>query len=107
VVLFGMGDDAHTASIFPGAADLLVALNAQTAYVPFNATGCAVAGKWTQRITLTPHGWRDAARRLLLIRGESKRRVFEDAVASGNAHRFPVLATIMPDSAPLEVFWCP
>ena len=107
VVLLGMGEDAHTASIFPNAADLAATLKASDAYVPFNATGCAVAGNWTQRITLTPHGWHDATRRLLLIRGESKRRVFEDVVASGNAYRYPVLATIMSEAAPLEVFWCP
>lgn len=76
VVIFGMGEDAHTASLFPDAGDLSAALKSQDAYIGFNATGSVVAGKWTQRITLTPHGWQNAARRLLLIRGESKRRVF-------------------------------
>ena len=47
------------------------------------------------------------APRLLLIQGERKRAVFEQAVAAGDRQRWPVLVTL--DSSygtPLDVHWC-
>jgi 6-phosphogluconolactonase len=107
VVLLGMGEDAHTASLFPGAVNLPEALASDDAYVSLDATGCKVAGRWMRRITLTPHGFRTANRRILLIRGETKRQVFERAVERADVIQFPVLSAIVNASAPLDVFWCP
>ncbi len=46
--------------------------------------------------------------RLLLIRGQRKREVFERAVASGDVLQWPILAALAPDNrAPLQVYWCP
>jgi 6-phosphogluconolactonase len=105
VVVFGMGEDGHTASLFPGAPQLDAALDSQDAYTSLDATGCQGAGQWPQRITLTPRGWRDAASRLLLIRGETKKAVFETAIASGDSHKYPVLAAVNVGNASLDVHW--
>jgi len=105
VVVFGMGEDGHTASLFPEASQLNAALNCQDPYTSLDATGCPVAGLWPQRITLTPRGWRDAASRLLIIRGAAKKAVFETAIASGDMHKYPVLAAINVGKAPLDVHW--
>jgi len=48
-----------------------------------------------------------ARRRLLLIRGEAKRRIFERAVQERDAALLPVGAAIRTGTAPLEVHWCP
>jgi len=107
MVVFGMGDDGHTASLFPGSADLPRALASVDPYVALDATGCPVAGQWPRRITLTPAGWRNARHRLLVIRGERKRQVFERAQREQDPLDLPIAAAIEMGSAPLNVHWSP
>lgn len=105
-VVFGMGDDAHTASLFPGAADLPVAFAAEGPYVKFDAHGRPGAGAWPWRITLVPRAWRGADARLLLLRGAGKRAVFERAFAGADVLAVPVLAAVGVDPPSLQVHWC-
>ncbi len=107
LVLYGMGDDGHTASLFPASADLSSALQATAPYVALDASGCPGAGAWPQRITLTPRGWKPARRRLLLLRGANKRRLFERALRERDAQALPICAAIAVGDAPLEVHWAP
>lgn len=104
--VFGMGDDGHTASLFPRAADLPLALDANGPYVIFDARGCPGAGAWPRRITLTPPAWREAGQRILLLRGAAKRAVFDDALAGADALASPVLAAVDVAGPPLQVHWC-
>lgn len=106
-VVFGMGDDGHCASLFPGAADLADALTATQPFVAFDAQGCPVAEPYPLRITLTPSGWRDAQCRLLLVGGARKREVFEQAVAANDPQRFPVVAAVREGRSALQVHWFP
>lgn len=105
-VVFGMGDDAHTASLFPGAQDLQVALAAEGPYVAFDARDRPGAGAWSRRITLVPHAWHSADARLLLLRGTRKRAVFERALAGADVLAAPVLAIVDADVPVLQVHWC-
>lgn len=102
--VFGMGEDGHTASLFPDMAHLDRALESRRDYVAIDAHGCAGAREWPRRISLTPHGIARIPHRLLLLHGERKRMVFEQALESGDVHRWPVLAAL-DGSAPLQVHW--
>jgi len=107
VAVFGMGEDGHTASLFPGMEGLSRTFASPRDYVIVDATGCPGARQWTSRISLTPHGIARIAHRLLLIQGARKRAVFEQAIASDDRERWPVL-TLLESSlgTPLEVHWC-
>lgn len=104
--VFGMGDDAHTASLFPGAPDLPLALAAEGPYVKFDAHGRPGAGAWPWRITLTPRAWQTADVRLLLLRGPVRRRVFERALECADPLATPVFALVDVDGPPLQVHGC-
>lgn len=107
LAVLGMGDDGHTASLFPGAANLDAALASREPYAAIDARGCAGAGQWPQRISLTPAGLAQARRRLLLLRGADKRATFERALEDGDARALPIRLAIDLDGAPLQVLWCP
>lgn len=105
--VLGMGDDGHVASLFPGMHDFQRVLASNRDYVAIDATGCPGARQWPRRISLTPHGLSRIAHRLLLIRGERKRIVFEQALASGDPQRWPVLVALESrHETPLHVHWC-
>ena len=105
VTVLGMGEDGHTASLFPGAVDLATVLKSPTVYAALDATGCPGANQWSQRITLTPAGIALANHRFLLIRGQRKRDVLEAALASADAQRYPIRVAIDHPGERLHVFW--
>ena len=107
VALLGMGPDGHTASLFPQAPSLAQALGANEDYISFDAKGCAGAGAWPLRISITPAGLAKARHRLLLVRGEPKRRLLERAIAGSDALELPVRALFALPGQPLQIHWCP
>ena len=107
VVVLGMGEDGHTASLFPGMIGLAHALSTAAPYVAVDASGCPGAGRWLRRISLTPAGLAPAHTRILLIRGEKKRALFDRVVAGGDPMELPVRIALLTPGAPLHVHWCP
>lgn len=107
VVALGMGEDGHTASLFPGMQNLEAALSSPLPYVAVDATGCPGAGKFPRRISLTPTGLAPAHTRLLLIRGESKRRLFERVLDGDDPYEYPARIAFLTPGATLHVHWCP
>lgn len=107
VVVLGMGDDGHTASLFPRMMGLEQALASPAAYVAVDASGCPGAGAWPRRISLTPAGLLPAHTRVLLIRGERKRALFDRVVAGDDPLEYPVRIALLTPGALLQVHWCP
>ena len=107
VVVLGMGEDGHTASLFPGMQNLEGALQSPMPYVGVDATGCPGAGRFLRRISLTPAGLEPAPVRLLLIRGESKRKLVERVLAGDDPLEYPARIAFLTPGAPLHIHWCP
>lgn len=107
VVVMGMGSDGHTASLFPLMRGLDLALASPLPYVATDATGCAGAGRWPTRISLTPAGLRPAQTRMLLIRGQVKRDLLDKVLAGDDPHEYPARIAFTTPGAPLQVHWCP
>jgi len=107
IVVLGMGGDGHTASLFPGMQGLEAAFTARAAYIAVDASGCPGAGPWPRRISLTPAGLAPAQTRILLLRGEGKRQVFERAQSGSDACEMPIRIAFTTPGAPLDVYWCP
>jgi len=98
--LFGMGDDGHTASLFPDDPEIDAALtscgNTHEAHVPSLPEA---------RISLTPRALASARARCLLIFGAKKRELFETACEAGPASAYPVRVLLEGAPAELQVFW--
>ncbi len=83
-VILGMGDDGHTASLFPGSPNLPSALN------PAAVAGCV--GMWSPvapqpRLSLNLSALLDSRRIVLLINGAGKWRTFLAAAAPGRSRK--------------------
>ena len=74
VAVVGLGLDGHFASLFPGTPQLTDAMRyEQEKYCSaIDATGCPVAGDYTQRMTLTLSAILKANRVILLFKGDDK-----------------------------------
>jgi 6-phosphogluconolactonase len=104
VLMLGMGDDGHTASLFPGSPNLRIALD------PAAAAGCV--GMWAPsppqaRLSLNLSAILDSRRIVILIEGEAKLRTYETAIGPGPVEQMPVRAVLRQSRAPVEVRWAP
>lgn len=100
VVVLGMGEDGHTASLFPGSAALPGLLDASAPRV--GAVHPARAPH--ARISLSLPALLDSRLILLPIAGRNKRAVIEQACAEGDAMRMPVAGIALQRNTPVEVF---
>lgn len=100
--LLGMGEDGHFASLFPDAANLEVGLDLNT-----RASWLAIdtAASPLPRVSMTLAALLRSREIVLLIFGESKRKVLDSARES--IDRYPVSRLLAQQKTPVRIFWAP
>jgi 6-phosphogluconolactonase len=101
VIVLGMGDDGHTASLFPCCKELSQAMD------PNNQQKCIVTKPKNapyERISLTFSTISKAKNLILHLRGSSKLHTFELAMTLKDAKKMPIYAFT---EKPLEIYWSP
>jgi 6-phosphogluconolactonase len=104
VIVLGMGEDGHTASLFPGADNLGPALditrpNLLAAIDPPHADH--------RRMSLTLRALLQARCLVLLLQNPRKRVVYEQARTSADVANLPIAGVLNQLSIRVEVFWSP
>src|ERR1700686_4259415 len=103
-VVLGMGDDGHTASLFPGSPNLPSALNASASA---GCVGMRSPAPPHPRLSLNLTALIDSRRIVVLITGESKLRTLAAACAPGPVEDMPVRAVLRQTRTPIDVMWSP
>ncbi|MEN0105601.1 MAG: 6-phosphogluconolactonase [Pseudomonas sp.] len=101
VLVLGMGDDGHTASLFPNSPQLAQALSADC---PQRCLPMLAPTVPHQRITLTLPVLASARSIFLAVQGPAKLATLRSALAGDDALAMPIRAFLR---SPLTIYWCP
>ncbi|KJH75848.1 6-phosphogluconolactonase [Pseudomonas sp. ES3-33] len=101
VLILGMGDDGHTASLFPNSPNLAEALAADGTRRCYPMLAPTVPH---QRLTMSRALLASAEITVLSISGQSKLTTLSAALAGDDVGAMPIRAFLQPT---LEIYWCP
>ena len=104
VVILGMGEDAHTASLFPCSDEIAEGLKTDQGALITRPTTAP-----HQRISLSKQRLQNTEYGVLHIVGEKKRSVADQAIRSGDELAYPISAFIGDDTgaAGFDCWWAP
>lgn len=102
VLILGMGEDGHTASLFPCSEQIQAGLDLNTD-ADFIAVQPTTAPH--QRMSLTLKRILDSKNTFLHLTGESKKAVLEKALAGEDAFEMPIRAVLK--HADVQLMWAP
>ena len=105
VAVMGMGEDGHTASWFPASPGLADALEGAPEAVVRTVPDPMPKDAPHERLTLTRAGVTGARLALLLVSGERKRAVLDEAMRHGQVETMPVRALLHAPGANLRVMY--
>jgi len=107
LVWLGMGNDGHTASIFPGP-DLQDALDAPKARRAIGVMPDPLPPEApVPRVTLTRSAILSARTVTIVITGDDKRALLEQAIADGHSSKLPIGRVLAEAEQPIDIHWCP
>lgn len=101
VLILGMGDDGHTASLFPNSPNLADALKVDGTRRCYPMLAPTVPH---QRLTMSRALLVSAKTTVLSISGQSKLTTLSAALAGDDVAAMPIRAFLQPT---LEIYWCP
>ncbi len=101
VLILGMGDDGHTASLFPNSPNLLEALKADGERRCWPMLAPTVPH---QRLSMSRSLLASARNTVLSIQGQAKLNTLNEALAGTDIAALPIRAFLQPT---LEIYWCP
>lgn len=108
VVVLGMGNDGHTASLFPGAETLPLALDHGSGRSAVAVTPAPLPSNAPYpRMTLTLPRLLDSRWIVMLLAGESKRDVYRQALDGDDVYEMPVRAVLKQPDTPVATYWAP
>lgn len=99
VTLLGMGEDGHTASLFPKAEQLDEALSTRALTIAVTPPAAPHA-----RMSLTATGLLSSRLLILQIGGAAKQAVYRAALSPGPVEEMPVRVVLHQDRVPVEVW---
>jgi 6-phosphogluconolactonase len=102
VVILGMGEDGHTASLFPCSEELDSGLNGQAAVLLVNPQTAK-----HQRVSLSKKRLLDSRAIFLHLVGQKKNTVFNQAMAERDPRVMPVSAFLNAHNANIQVMYAP
>lgn len=104
ICLIGMGSDGHIASLIPGAEGYAAAVDPAGAKKVAGIHAVGAAGS-PERMTLTIPGLLASRRIVLLIMGQDKLNVYNEAKAGGGAS--PIKELLHQRKVPVHAVWAP
>ncbi|WP_136161637.1 6-phosphogluconolactonase [Sphingomonas flavalba] len=99
IMLLGMGEDGHTASLFPGAPQLCEGLETDALTIAVTPPAAA-----HQRLSLTLSAILASRRIVLPISGAAKRATYQTARNPGPVKAMPIRAVLRQSGTPVEVW---
>jgi 6-phosphogluconolactonase len=103
-LILGMGNDGHTASLFPGADNLAAAVDLHSEKI------CMAIQPVTaphQRMTLTLPAILRSRQLILHLQGEEKKKVLARAMEAGDPREMPIRYILQQETTPLAIYWSP
>ncbi|GAC32557.1 6-phosphogluconolactonase [Paraglaciecola polaris] len=102
VLILGMGEDGHTASLFPCSEQIHQGLDqgARRTYIAVQPTTAP-----NQRMSLTLPALLNSKHIFLHLTGASKKQVLDEALKGGDEHAMPIRAVL--NNADVELMWAP
>jgi 6-phosphogluconolactonase len=107
MVLLGLGENGHTASLFPHGLGLAAALNLAEPALSRAIRPVAPDDPVPPRMSLSLRAILDSRRIALLFTGEAKWTVYRQALEAGDALAMPVRAVLHQKLTPVQVWWAP
>ncbi len=107
ITMLGMGLDGHIASLFPNSNHIKEGLSNdnKNLCIDIDATGCPVAGEYTERMSLTLNGILASEQIILLITGNEKLKLVEDWLDKQADMSCPVSFLLNQTKTPLTIYW--
>ena len=96
-----MGDDGHTASLFPTSPNLSEALQLDN---PRRCWAMLAPTVPHQRLSMSRSLLASAKHKVLSIQGQSKLNTLNEALGGTDVAALPIRAFLQPT---LEIYWCP